>query len=192
MESMSNVNSNDRSLQSTKQMLDELDALMDRMLALPVNDMENAPAFPQEVVPEQALAETMTLLQTPMPAPLLDLPMHPIVNPPHRPMAAPEVVLPPVPSPAPLTNDVAPPSLQPEIDTLLASVPAPSTPTGALAIYLPLLWINQAFDGCTLMLGDSGAKLRSQAGRSVLAFFGVVLLGASVTWFLKDWLGWQW
>jgi hypothetical protein len=192
---------NDSSLQSTKQMLDELDALMDRMLALPVNEIEDAPAFPQEVVPATALAATLTQLQTPPPVPTLappiEMPMHPAVNPPHRTMAAPEpaplMSEPPLFSqPAPLTNDVVPASLLPKVEELLANVPAPSPPSAALGVYLPLLWINQAFDGCTLMLGESGANLRSQAGRMLLALMGVTLFLGSVTWFLKDWLGWQW
>ena len=33
---------NDASLQSTKQMLDELDALMEKMLTLPVSDLDEA------------------------------------------------------------------------------------------------------------------------------------------------------
>jgi hypothetical protein len=185
---MSNTTPNDSSLQSTKQMLDELDALMERMLALPVNELEDAPAFPKQVVPEKALAATLTLLQTPppvpAPAPLIETPPHPAVNPPHRPMAVPE--------PAPLTNEVVPPSLLPQVEALLASVPDPSSPPASLGVYLPLLWLNQAFDGCTLLLGPSGVKLRSQAGRMLLGFAGVVLLLGSVTWFLKDWLGWQW
>lgn len=190
---MSNMIPNDSSLQSTKQMLDELDALMDRMLALPVNEAGDAPAFPDEVVPEKAMGATLTLLQTPKPLlemPLLEMPLHPILNPPHRPMAALEVVLPP--APPPLTNDVVPPSLSPQIEALLSRVPEGTAPTVSLAIYLPLLWINQAFDGCTLLLGDSGARLRTQTGRLLLAFVGVLLLAGSATWFLKDWLGWQW
>jgi hypothetical protein len=198
---MSSKTPNDSSLQSTKQMLDELDALMDRMLALPVNEMEDAPAFPKEIVPERALTATLTLLQTPppapTPAPLVEMPLHPAVNPPHRPMAAfePAAVapVPPLfPPPAPLTNDVVPPSLLPKVEELLASVPDPSPSPASLGVYLPLLWINQAFDGFTLILGPSAAKLRSQAGRMLLGFAGVVLLLASATWFLKDWLGWQW
>lgn len=194
---MSNKTPNDSSLQSTKQMLDELDALMDRMLALPVNEMDDAPAFPKEIVPEKALAATLTLLQSPpplpAPAPLLETPSHPAVNPPHRILAVTELTAEPlsVPTPAPLTNDVAPPSLLPQLEALLANMPAASPPSASLGVYLPLLWINQAFDGCTLILGPSGTKLRSQAGRMMLGFVGVVLLMASATWFLRDWLGWN-
>ena len=41
-------------LQSTKQMLDELDALMEKMLSLPVNDPENVPTLPMTpvIIPE--------------------------------------------------------------------------------------------------------------------------------------------
>ena len=58
--------------------------------------------------------------------------------------------------------------------------------------YLPLLWINQAFDGCTLILGASGRHCAAKPGAWLLGLAGAVLLLASATWFLKDWLGWQW
>ena len=52
-------------LQTTKQMLDELDALMEKMLSLPVNELEDGSAFPEEVVKPTAstLAATLTLLR---------------------------------------------------------------------------------------------------------------------------------
>ena len=56
---MSNKTPNEAALQSTRQMLDELDSLMERMLSLPVNDLEDAAPFPKEVVP----AAMLTLLQ---------------------------------------------------------------------------------------------------------------------------------
>ena len=161
---MSNQTANDSSLQSTKQMLDELDALMERMLALPVTESESAPAVTREVVPQQALAATLTRLDTPPPPalpPLIEMPLHPVVNPPHRPIAAVEVQM----VPAPLTNDVVPPSLLPKVEELLASVTEPSPSPASLGVYLPLLWLNQAFDGCTLILGPKGASLRSWTGR---------------------------
>jgi hypothetical protein len=61
---------NDASLQSTKQMLDELDALMDKMLTLPVSDLDDAAAFPPPIVKEPTLSATLTILEPPSdPAP---------------------------------------------------------------------------------------------------------------------------
>src|SRR5438067_3671383 len=68
---MSNKMPNDTSLQTTKQMLDELDALMEQMLSLPVNDLEGAAAFPREIVKTPtpmlppALSAKLTLLEAP-------------------------------------------------------------------------------------------------------------------------------
>jgi hypothetical protein len=51
-------------LQSTRQMLDELDALMDRMLTLPVNDVDDAPP-PPAIVRMPAMSATLTVLEAP-------------------------------------------------------------------------------------------------------------------------------
>jgi hypothetical protein len=56
-------------LQSTRQMLDELDALMDRMLAIPVNDVDDsAPAVPAApaVVRMPTVSATLTVLEEPL------------------------------------------------------------------------------------------------------------------------------
>ena len=59
----------DTSLQSTKQMLDELDALMERMLSLPVSDQDGAPALPKENTKGPSLAASLTLLDPPVDEP---------------------------------------------------------------------------------------------------------------------------
>ena len=53
---------------ATRQMLDELDALMERMLALPVNELDPAPtpAAQAPQAPERpAMAATLTMLDAP-------------------------------------------------------------------------------------------------------------------------------
>src|SRR5207244_13738 len=52
-------------LQSTRQMLDELDALMDRMLAIPVNDLDDAAAPPRGIVRMATGSATLTVLEPP-------------------------------------------------------------------------------------------------------------------------------
>jgi len=210
---MSKKTTNDASLQTTKQMLDELDVLMEKMLSLPVNDPDDAPRFPQDVIKPPSwtptLSATLTLLEPPAPGPLTAPPTassyqskpepsspHPAVNPPHF---APGPALPepppfghvPVPQPAPLTNQVVPSSVLRDLQPLLQEIPEPSTPVTTLWIYLPLLWINQAFDGSTTILGPAGALLRSQVFRALLGLSGVALMVLAIAWFLKDWLGWN-
>ena len=140
---MSKKTANDTTLQSTKQMLDELDALMEQMLSLPVNDPEEASAFPKDVVKPHALTASLTLLDSPAPLSetrLHEAIAHPPLNPPHMEMPAP-------PEPTPLTNDAVPVSLLPQMEPLLAEIPESDAAATTLWIYLPLLWMNQAFDG---------------------------------------------
>ena len=49
-------------LQTTRQMLDELDALMDRMLALPVNDVDDPAPTPSQIVHMPTMSATLTVL----------------------------------------------------------------------------------------------------------------------------------
>lgn len=194
---------NDATLQSTKQMLDELDALMEKMLSLPVNDPQEAPAFPKEVVKPPTLtptlSATLTLLEAPTtaPAPALSQPEpneHPSVNPPHLALQPAEPELPQfhgsVPQPEPLTNEVTPPSVISKLEPLLAEIPEASPPLTTQWCYLPLLWINQGFDSVTMRLG-AGAWMRTQVGRMLLGLSGITMLVVAAAWFLKDWLGWN-
>jgi hypothetical protein len=47
-------------LQSTRQMLDELDSLMERMLALPVGDAEDLPPLPRDIPVAATVSATLT------------------------------------------------------------------------------------------------------------------------------------
>jgi hypothetical protein len=177
---------NDTTLQSTKQMLDELDALMEQMLSLPVNDLDEAPSFPKEVVKPHALTASLTLLESPAPLNEARLPApiaHPPLNAPHLTMP---VYL------QPLTNDALPASLLAQMEPLLSQIPESDAAATTLWIYLPLVWINQAFDGCTMVFGGLGALLRTGASRMLLGLSGMAMLAVSAAWFAKDWLGWNW
>jgi hypothetical protein len=155
------------------------------------------------------LSATLTLLEPPAPGPLTAPPTassylstpepsspHPAMNPPHF---ASDPALPgpapigyqPATQPEPLTNQVVPSSVLRELQPLLQKIPEPATPVTTLWIYLPLLWINQAFDGSTTILGPAGVLLRSQVFRALLGLSGVALMVLAVVWFLKDWLGWN-
>lgn len=209
---MATKTTKDTSLQSTKQMLDELDALMEKMLALPVNDPEDAAPFPEEVVKAPNLpptvSATLTLLEPPAPVsepPTVPEPVlwHPATNPPHfappepieakappAPVAPPVEVKAPAPQPEPLTNDFLPSTTTASLDPLLAEIPEPETPTTAIG-YPALLWINQGFDHATACLGGAGDWLRSQAGRTLLGVSGVALMLVAAGWLFKDLLGWN-
>ncbi|MBI2805367.1 MAG: hypothetical protein HYX68_10360 [Planctomycetes bacterium] len=210
---MSSKNANDGSLQTTKQMLDDLDALMEKMLALPVNDLEDAPPFPKEVVRAPTLSAKLTLLQSPPeppsappdpPAPTATTTVEPFVGfaPfPHPAFQSPHFNLPvepeaprqaPAPLPAPVTNDIAPAAFRPRLEPTPIETPtAEPTPGPRIALH-PLVWINQAFDHATTFLGGSGAWLRGPAGRALLGLSGIALSLIAVGWFLKDWMGWNW
>jgi hypothetical protein len=192
---------NDASLQTTKQMLDELDALMERMLSVPVNDSEDAPLFPAEVVNSPALSAKLTLLES---APLSQIPappmleQHPPFNPPHRTMPAQPAAAEPVEMAEPqriepelLTNDVLPPSIPSPVGSLLAEVSAPDDAQLGELGFAPALWVNQAFDASTEILGGAGGLLRGPAARTLLGIAGVALLLVAIGWFLNDWLGWN-
>jgi len=200
---MSKKTANDTTLQSTKQMLDELDALMEQMLSLPVNDPDETAAFPKDVVKPHALTASVTMLEAPANPPSTPLakgggvePMlHPTLNAPHMALIPPP--FPPfqggaAPMPAPLTNDALPASLLPQMEPLLAEVPESETAISTLWLYQPLVWMNQWFDAGTMKFGGLGAWMRTQASRTVLGLAGITLLTVSVGWCLKDWLGWKW
>lgn len=195
---MSKKTANDTTLQSTKQMLDELDALMEQMLSLPVSDPDEAPAFPKNVVRQPTLTATLTMLESPAPLPKTiaqEPTVHPRLNAPH--MAAPshdyqEMEEERAPELTPLTSDAVPVSLLPRMEPLLAAVPEMDAAATTLWCYQPLVWINLAFDEGTMKLGALGALLRTQASRMLLGLSGMALLVVSAGWFLKDWLGWNW
>ncbi len=208
----------DASLQSTKQMLDELDALMEKMLALPVNDLDDAAAFPAPTltlleppsVPNPAPAQSEPAAQTTQqavreapslalragvaaPEPAVPLPF----NPPHfelpaAPASEPESLQFDAPAPEPLTNEVMPVSVLSNFEPLLQEIADPPTSLQTRWLYQPLMLVNQGFDRTTLVLGGAGRWLRSEAGRMLLGLSGIALMVAAVVWLLKDWLGWNW
>jgi hypothetical protein len=203
-------------LSTTRQMIDELDALMERMLALPVNDsatddamsprgvspsapMPSAPmaAAPRPAPPRSSgpLTAKLTLLQVPVDDPPLD-PAHPGPNPSHLPALNATTSLPPLAaapsmSPSPFSDRIVPPVLVPSTEIQL---PEPTEPDDGLTNWfiLPLLWSNRLFDRCTYCIGESGGWLRTPAGRMALGMTGVLLIAAAGLWLMRDWLGWAW
>jgi hypothetical protein len=194
----------------TRQQLDELDALMQRMLALPVNPVEepqdegraeSAPlAAANETVEESAakngLADSVLQRESQQ-----ELPGTP------APVVGTEHGVPGTPYPVPRTevridtrNSVrgTPPAAPPH----LPSIPSPARTTAApeavaqpprLAWPLrPLLWLNVAFDSGTAWLGPFGRWLRGPSGRALLGWGGLLLLAAALAWIAWDGMAWTW
>ena len=193
-------------LHDTRQLLDELDALMDQMLALPIDDQDDvAPPSTVPLGPTPTISATLTLVD---------------------PTAPPVVAPPPAPSDSevrPVRFDVASTTIQVKSspsDLIAASTPthepAPVAVMTNVAAPMPvqllppprpvpsarwrpdhisyqfLLWVNQRYDHGAGWLGKPGRFLRSRAGKALLGVAGLGLLGLSLAWLAKDWLGWNW
>ena len=76
-------------------------------------------------------------------------------------------------------------------ETSVAVVTAPAMPPDAGRPW-PLVWINIAFDGLTVLLGPLGRWLRGPTGRAMIGWIGVLLLAGAMAWALFDWMGWTW
>jgi hypothetical protein len=162
------------SLNDTRQLLDELDALMDQMLALPIDGEDDAAAA-SDTTP--TVSATLTML-----APSAEVAPHPEE----------ESAPPPALAIAPVTivSDVGAPPMC-ELAPMPAAVPTDRWHPGQIG-YQFLLWANQGYDYGTTWLGAPGRFLRSQAGKALLGAGGLFLLGAALCWLCKDWLGWNW
>jgi hypothetical protein len=60
------------------------------------------------------------------------------------------------------------------------------------ARWWPLLIVNAVFDLCTFPLGRAGRWLRSPAGRTFLGLSGLALLAAAAVCAALGWSGWSW
>ena len=167
--------------QPTRQQLDDLDALLQRMLALPVNQAEEPPESP-----------SLAALTPPAGNVILDE-----SPPPRSPIPLPRPPAPPLMSvPLPLLNPVPPAERRPPV---LPSPDRPMSPRQGLIasrppreplLLRPLLGLNRLFDSVALGLGNPGRWLRRPAGRTLLGLVGLFLLAAAVTFLLLDRIGW--
>jgi len=163
------------SLHDTRQLLDELDALMDQMLALPIADQDEAVAPP---VTTPTVSATLTLLE-PAPGAV--------------PAGMDGAALPSPPryvEPVPIIGAVAVPT-----SIELTALPPPLRTARwrpSRLAYQFLLWTNQGYDYGTNWLGPAGRFLRSGAGKALLGSGGLILLALALAWLGKDWLGWNW
>jgi hypothetical protein len=196
---------------STRQLLDELDELMQRMLALPVNQLDEEPQ-PTAVAPPPAASPAPVLRPEPvvrLERPSVTVPSRPTVTeapnpaPPRPAERAAEPVAPPAQPPAqtnptnlttPTTKNkevaeqrTAPPPPKKNSPVVVSPLPAPKTSWWLR----PVVWGNGVFDRWTLALGAPGRWLRSPTGRRALGWTGLALLAAAVVWGALDFfLGW--
>jgi hypothetical protein len=196
------------SLQPTRQLLDELDSLMQRMLALPVDQLEDelrAAAVPPE--PEIPDSPATAVKDLPPPANYAGagLPGETDAPEPIRPDFAPaaeeigqpaqseeawEDSLPASPEVLAALGRPAPVGRTPGVFLPLPR-PAADVPEALPAAWLrPLVWGNRAFDGCTAWLGGPGRWLRSDRGRAFLGWVGLGLLAGTFAWLTVNGLGW--
>lgn len=177
----------------------ELDALLARMLALPVSYREDPeggrelPA-PAEMPPLITIAEAMA-----DPVPTYSTPLPPVTFADQRLPAQSDLGLQvstpvPVPVPAPLERPATPPRQQPAAAVEPAAAPAQSLPPPPAASpwLRPLVWCNRTFDRCTAPLGCLGRWLRAPASRSLLGWTGLFLLAAACGLAVYDCFGWTW
>jgi hypothetical protein len=197
-------------LRSTKQMLDELDALMERMLALPVSELDELPPVPRDAPKTPTLSATLTVLEptsdSTEPAQVADI-LDASSPSPSTALAESPREFPP--SSDAVATDAADalgyPIQEPVSEDLLPPPLIISRPGGGARANLPnrlpwsrdrwlqpLIWVNGAFDFLVGRLGGFGRWLQTQAGRNVLGLAGLVCLALALFWLLRDWFNWTW
>ena len=169
----------------TRQQLDDLEALMERMLALPVSKTEEETDGPAELVaaPEAAHAtavngHSLRTVTRPVPEapPWFD----------NEPVA--DAILPP---PDRLEKlEAEPQSVEPASEPARPVAPG-ELPRAAWPLR-PLVWCNRLFDRWTFNLGSTGRWLRGSVGRNLVGVGGLFLLAGAVAWAILDWIGWTW
>src|SRR5581483_10544232 len=170
--------------QPTRQQLDDLDALLQRMLALPSGPPEGpadrradaAPPAPQPPAGNMVLSDPLAPAPSP-PAPVSwSAPPEPVPLPLLNPVPPAQRRAPVLPPPAP--------ALSPRQGLIASRPPAPPL------LLRPILWLNRGFDGLSFAFGAPGRWLRRPAGRTVLGTVGLALLAAAAALVLLDRFGW--
>lgn len=197
-------------VQPTRQQLDELIELMQRMLALPESPLEEALGSRSPTAPRSLHRETPGL-SAPAEAnpPGADVPSLPRSSAGLPDAAEPSsthqtsvegpgpflsVALVPVPGSLPAALEQASPNSA-SGDSAPGASPLPARQVQATAVRLwlrPLVWINYAFDRATAWLGAPGCWLRGPWGRAALGWSGLLLLAVGLAWYVFLGMGWTW
>ena len=171
----------------TRQQLDELDALLQRMLTLPVHSPEaNVSATPAPAATNWRLDSSGPTLSA---APHLSAPPLPIERvrmPETQPLASPVVRTPsahvPEPEPAfPVSVPAPPVERRPAPAPVarpayIAPAPQPTPRESVPFVLLPLVALNWTVDSILGLCGPPGWLLRSGFGKNLLGLLGVGLL----------------
>jgi hypothetical protein len=185
--------------QPTRQQLDDLEALMVRMLALPTDPMteDSEKSAPPSVASPAGSSEKEAITLGPSPSPVYrESPG--LGGPGQRKSsnAATERILPPVPvheSLAPLASGALP--HQPAAGSRKI-LPKSRKPLWGLRrwrpvfILAPLVWFNIVFDHFIGHFGKPGRWLRQSLGRQVLGWLGLLMLAAALALGILDVMGW--
>jgi hypothetical protein len=182
----------------TRQQLDELDALLQRMLSLPVNPPEAASPNPPAPAANRyneiqgpAFAAAPRLAPPPMPAAELPRPRLPEPAPLPVPAARPPVAQVPAPEPTLPITDWNAVTTTPPADRRAAPLPFASAAAYAMpavapvppprgesvpAALWPLVAVNWSVDTLLGFFGPPGRFLRSALGKNLLGLIGIALL----------------
>lgn len=189
-------------LQPTRQQLDELEALMQRMLALPVNQLD-AGADDELTLPALAPIDLPPVWESEPAAPVRETPpakngapkptngkAEPATVALHEPAASerPNVLeleenLRPVAANLTIVHRAATPETPWRLPTSARRVPVPLR---------PLVWVNRAFDRVVGLFGAPGRWLRGARGRAAIGWAGLVMFAAAAAWAFLEWMGWTW
>jgi hypothetical protein len=179
-------------LQPTRQQIDELDALLQRMLSLPVKPRKEDPADADE----QALDEAATPDEEA--ASYAEVPSsYPLPGP--EPGAATEAARtvtaellsqgPPFLAPESNGNTASGAGVEPTVRrTSVVQRPAVDPRVRRGVLLQGLVWSNRVFDRWAGRLGAPGKWLRRPQGRALLGWTGLLCLVAALLVLLKDWL----
>ena len=216
---MANASTKDAPLQSTRQLLSELDALMERMLALPIEDQPDdgqgpglevaAPVAGAEEAADSAapaapsIAATLTVIESAEQdeAAAIEAADSAPATFPDRSIDAPP---PPEAHAAPAEADVSQVHyITAELDPPLPALTHVAAPPKEKLLPLPpriwarpslglqfLLWVNRGYDRSSLWLGRPGRWLRGRFMRMILGCVGLGLLAAALAWLARDWQLW--
>jgi hypothetical protein len=189
----------------TRHQLDELDALMERMLALPVNQPEEiaAPRSLQtarvsgdEIRPAPGgpvlVAREDTIIVTPgssSPRGMDEFVRQSIAQAPDIPPTA--KLTAPQPN-GPSMDGAIPRRAEPE-HSISPILDSEATATLIAPLWLRILmWSNRRFDSGTVWLGPAGRWLRSRGGRMTVGVTGILLLAGAASWLVLGAWGWTW
>jgi hypothetical protein len=175
--------------QPTRQQLDDLDALLQRMLALPVSPAGEPSPLATSLAESLAPPEGNLIVEEPLPP--SPPPPAPLAT--HHPVHWPsESVSLPLLNPVPLAERRGPVLPPPDRPLTPRQALAASRPPRPPLLLRPVLWLNRLFDSTAFALGAPGRWLRRPTGRTLLGVVGLLLLAAAVALVVINRIGWTW